>query len=369
MTPEIHPSTASGERHTSGPLVSIIIDNYNYERFLRDTIDSALGQTFADIEVIVVDDGSTDNSADIIRSYSNRVIAVLKRNGGHASAFNAGFSASHGSIVLFLDADDVLLPNAVEEIVRSWRPQTAKAQFVLAHIDAEGHRLGGCVPYAPATMPEGDIRELILARGGYVTPPTSGNAFARSVLERLLPLPDSEWRQAADTALEILAPFLGELVSLRSTLGLYRIHSTNHGAIGGDLDARKLRVKLIIDKQREQALIEFAARAGFSVPADWVAREPGHLKYRLASMRFDPEHHPFLDDTRWSLALAGVTSSWTNPHHSLRSRIFHSIWFPSVALLPRVAADPLIRMGLVPRQKRARRLNPGPTPSNGIALK
>ena len=206
------------------PVVSIIIDNFNYARFLRAAIDSALAQTYEPVEVVVVDDGSTDNSRDVISSYGNRVSAVFKPNGGHASAFNVGFRASRGSIVMFLDADDALLPNAVEEVVRAWHPRTAKAQFILAHVDADGRALGATVPYSPAMMLDGDIRASILDAGGYVGVPTSGNAFARKVLDSIMPLSEPQWRQAADTSLEIIAPFMGDVVSLRKTLGCYRIH-------------------------------------------------------------------------------------------------------------------------------------------------
>jgi hypothetical protein len=205
-------------------------------------------------------------------------------------------------------------------------------------------------------MPDGDIRDLILDSGGYVTPPTSGNAFARQALERLLPLAEAQWRQAADTSLEILAPFLGDVVSTKETLGLYRIHDANHGALREGLeglDGRKLRVKLIIDAQREQALREYGRRAGFVVPRNWAAREPGHLKYRLASLRLDPKHHPFLDDNRFSLVVQGLASSWKSPRYSLRAKLFHSAWFPLVALLPRSTSVSLLRLGLVPRTQEA----------------
>lgn len=76
------------------PLASIIIDNYNYGRFLADAINSALAQTYQHTEVIVVDDGSTDNSREIISQYGDRIRPVLKENGGQGSAFNAGFEAS-----------------------------------------------------------------------------------------------------------------------------------------------------------------------------------------------------------------------------------------------------------------------------------
>jgi glycosyltransferase involved in cell wall biosynthesis len=336
------------------PLVSIIIDNFNYARFLRATIDSALAQTYAPVEVIVVDDGSTDNSREVISSYGDRLCAVFKTNGGHASAFNAGFRASRGSIVMFLDADDLLLPNAVEEVVRAWHPGTAKAQFVLAHVDADGRSLGGVVPYSPAQMPEGDIRALILDAGGYVGVPTSGNAFARSVLDRLLPLPEPIWRQAADTSLEIIAPFSGDVVSIRKTLGCYRIHESNHGMLTGDLDARKLRVKIIIDLQREWALREFARESGFTVPRNWAARDPAHIKYRLASLRVDPTHHPLLDDRPIPLMVAGIQSTWRNRGYNLRGKLFHTLWFPLAALLPQAAATNIIRRGLMPGRRRAK---------------
>jgi glycosyltransferase involved in cell wall biosynthesis len=336
------------------PLVSIIVDNFNYARFLRMAIDSALAQTYAPLEVVAVDDGSTDNSREVIASYGDRVSAIFKANGGHASAFNAGFRACHGEIVMFLDADDVLLPNAVEEVVRAWRAGVAKAQFVLAHIDAQGRSLGTSVPYLPAAMPEGDLRASILAAGGYVGVPTSGNAFARTVLQLLLPLPESQWRQAADTSLEIIAPFLGDVVSLRKTLGCYRIHESNHGVLGDELDSRKLRVKIIIDLQRECALSEFARRSGFTIPRDWAAREPAHLKYRLASLRIDPTHHPLLDDRPARLMLMGLKSSWRNPGYNLRGRLFHTAWFPLAAFLPRVAALKVIQRGLLNRRPGAK---------------
>src|SRR5438105_6923580 len=95
------------------PLISIIITSYNYARFLTECIDSALAQTHQPCEVIVVDDGSTDDSPQIIGGYGNRVKAVLKSNQGPASSWNLGFELSRGEFVLFLDSDDALLPTAV----------------------------------------------------------------------------------------------------------------------------------------------------------------------------------------------------------------------------------------------------------------
>jgi glycosyltransferase involved in cell wall biosynthesis len=119
-------------------LVSIIINNFNYGRFLPAAINSALWQSHPLTEVIVVDDGSIDNSHEIIASYQDRVIPVLTDNGGQAAAFNAGFAKSTGDIVIFLDADDELRPHTAALVVEQFMqdPTLAKVQYRLAVIDA-----------------------------------------------------------------------------------------------------------------------------------------------------------------------------------------------------------------------------------------
>lgn len=102
------------------PLVSILINNYNYGRFLAEVINSALHQTYAHIEVIVVNDGSTDDSRDIIGSYGDRINPILKENGGQTSAFNAEFINSQGDIICFLDSDDSFKLDKVIEIVEDF---------------------------------------------------------------------------------------------------------------------------------------------------------------------------------------------------------------------------------------------------------
>ncbi len=123
----------------AAPLVSIVVNNYNYARFLPRCVGSALAQTYPHVEVVVVDDASTDGSQQIIQSFAQRVTPVLKVvNAGHGAAFNSGFAASRGEIVIFLDADDHLYPQAVEILVPKFAPGVAKVQYRLDLVDAAG---------------------------------------------------------------------------------------------------------------------------------------------------------------------------------------------------------------------------------------
>jgi len=97
--------------------VSIVIPVYNAERYLKECIESALNQTYKDIEVIAVDDGSTDGSPEILNGYSDKIKIITKKNGGTASALNAGINRMQGEWFKWLSADDVLLPTAIEDLI------------------------------------------------------------------------------------------------------------------------------------------------------------------------------------------------------------------------------------------------------------
>jgi hypothetical protein len=207
------------------PRASIVITCYNYERYLRECVDSALHQAYADTEVIVVNDGSTDSSRDIIAGYGDRVVPVLKANGGMGSAFNAGFAASRGSVVIFLDADDTLFPHAVETVLSLFvEPGMVKVHWPLATVDEFGRHTGQFYPSEP--LPEGDLSRSVIDGGesGYVWPMTSGNAWSRSFLERVLPIPEREYRTSGESYLATLAPVFGLVKRTLEPLGTYRMH-------------------------------------------------------------------------------------------------------------------------------------------------
>ena len=106
---------------TSDPLVSVIVPVYNAERYLRRCIDSILGQTYRNIELILIDDGSKDGSpaiCDAYRDADSRIIVMHSPNGGVSSARNIGLSLATGAFVSFLDADDYLATDAYEKLIR-----------------------------------------------------------------------------------------------------------------------------------------------------------------------------------------------------------------------------------------------------------
>ena len=88
------------------PLVSVIIPNYNYGKFLEKTINSVLDQTYSQIEILVIDNGSTDNSLEIISKFKGDIKAILQENRGQSGSRNRGIEESNGSLLAFLDADD-----------------------------------------------------------------------------------------------------------------------------------------------------------------------------------------------------------------------------------------------------------------------
>ncbi|MGF1492539.1 MAG: glycosyltransferase family 2 protein [Microcoleaceae cyanobacterium] len=247
----------------SGVLVSILIINYNYGRFLGDAINSALNQTYYHTEVIVVDDGSTDDSRAVIEAYGDQIVPVFQENGGQASAFNAGWRAAKGEIICFLDSDDTFYPDKVKRCVDLIERYRADHPLILVShsmdiIDQAGNF-------------SGHIRKTQLSQYSaytgfydfaqkyryvpFVTSPTSGNVITQSLAERIFPIPEVGVKTSADDFVIKASLMLGKVLNVDDSLGKYRIHGQNYWANG----LRKAKTKdfmLLQERFLNEKLVE-----------------------------------------------------------------------------------------------------------------
>lgn len=324
----------------SEPLVSIVVLNFNYARFLPRSIGSALGQDYPHVEVIVVDDASTDHSAHVIAGYGPAVKAVLQpANLGQGAAMNAGFAASKGELVFFLDADDHLYPTAVSAVVKAWAPWVAMLQFRLNLVDAEGNVLD-VYPAREVEMEGGNVVGELLATGRFEATVTSGNAFSRRTLEAILPIPPEDFRMSADGYLVTVAPLLGSVVTLDAVLGAYWQHGANNWA-GERATGEKFRKLLAHDAMRYRALEAKARELGLEVAAHLGDRDHRHVANLVASLAMDPEGHPSPTDSRLNLAWRGLKAT-TRAHLPIARRAILGGWFAASGVLPRPLAKPLV---------------------------
>jgi glycosyltransferase involved in cell wall biosynthesis len=208
------------------PLVSIIINNYNYARYVGAAVDSALAQGYPRLEVIVIDDGSQDGSRELISAYGSRIKAVFKENGGQSSAFNLGFAQSHGDIVCFLDSDDVFMPEKVTRVVEILERSSEGWCFHhLLWADANLEPMP--TPSIPFGTAHYDFRsDLIRGKCTFSPPATSGLAFTRRLLDRIMPIPDAI-KITSDNYLKFAALALEPGYFIAEKLALQRIHGNN----------------------------------------------------------------------------------------------------------------------------------------------
>jgi glycosyltransferase involved in cell wall biosynthesis len=322
-------SDTDGRTSDAPILCSIIITNYNNARFIAASIESALAQTYPNIEIIVVDDGSVDESLHVIDSYRDVVSLIAKENGGQASAMNSGFGASRGDVVFFLDSDDMLAADTVQRVAGVWDNQVSKVHFRLQQIRASGKPIPGSLvpPYGP--LPSGDLAVLSRRFGLYPSPPTSGNAFARSFLKEVMPIPESTYRGWADTFLIGAAAFLGEIRALDGIGGFWRRHENNLSAV----DLVGLQKKLRCDVEMTTFI---STRNITGSPAQMVrARWPQHLKEQLIIEKF-ARRSAFSGTARlFAAALAYVFAIFRWPEYRAIRRLRFAAWAIAMVLLPR----------------------------------
>ncbi len=283
----------------NSPRITVIINNYNYGQFLKMAIDSVLDQTYPAHEIILVDDGSTDSSHDIAAAYGDLIKFVPKANGGQASTFNKGYDLSTGDWIWFLDSDDMLTPDALQEVASLIRPGISKIHGKLIMTDIKGQLLGKIAPTLP--LSSGNVVRELEENGLYIWPPTSGNVFPRQLLQACMPIPEEKFRLCVDLYLCNYAAIHGEIVSAKKPVGYYRIHGSNNFS-GHKLESKRLKNQALnIMATVELLKLLFSHKENFSFPYSRWNFETLLLAKRFSDYK-DLENYSYKDlFTKWKL--------------------------------------------------------------------
>jgi glycosyltransferase involved in cell wall biosynthesis len=255
------------------PLVSVIIGNYNYGQYLGDAIESIFQQTYPHIELIVVDDGSTDQSRQVMETYGDRIVALYQTNGGQTAAFNTGIAQAQGEIVCFLDSDDTFHPEKVAKMVTAFQhhPDWVQISHYWSAMDAAGHPL----PHRQKSLSQGDVRGMQLQYGKYKSALTSALAYRTEVLKPLVPIPQR--RSNADAYLMLATPFYGEVGVISDVLMQHRIHGNNQHAGNVNLEHHLFEREWVVTH-----LNQMAQRVGISQQYS-LRQDPDYLTFKAVA--------------------------------------------------------------------------------------
>ncbi|WP_168581807.1 glycosyltransferase family A protein [Gephyromycinifex aptenodytis] len=206
--------------------IGCVIPCHNYAEFVAAAIDSVLNQTDPYDQIVVVDDGSTDDSPAVLARYGDRITIVTQENTGLLGTCLRGIAELDTDYVHVLDADDLAEPTLVERCRPHLGDRPVKVQFSLAAVDAQGKPNGSVFPSFAPGYDSAAMREDNRAVGLYQCPPTSGNIFNVQTLRRL-PLDQEDPRGPLDGAGCAVMPYLGEVVTVPEPLGCYRLHGAS----------------------------------------------------------------------------------------------------------------------------------------------
>jgi hypothetical protein len=207
--------------------VGAVIVNFNYARYLPQAIESVLHQSVPFDAVVAVNDGSTDDSMNVLDRYRDALTVLDIPNGGQLGACRAGLAALHTDYVYFLDADDYAHPQLVETVRGRFAQSPVKVQFQLEGVSPAVESLESVFPTFPDHYDAARMRADNGSMGFYVCPPTSGNVYRCETL-RALPLHAVDQRDFIDGPATLVLPYLGEIESIDAPLASYRVHGDNH---------------------------------------------------------------------------------------------------------------------------------------------
>jgi len=280
----------------SEPLVSILLANYNYANYIEESVESVLKQSYRNWELIICDDGSTDNSVLLIERYVSsdpRIQLVRKRNGGHTSALNAAFSPCRGDIICFLDSDDLYAAEKLEVLVDACArfPQAGFISHRIVRINKQRQRQG---VWPLSDIPDGWLGPDLLRLGGILpyAPPTSGISLRREIADLLFPLSiEPPLHTCPDQIVVRLAPLLTAIKRMPQALAEYRLHDANTYA-KQSFTAESVTKELTFSTALWQEQHRFLSKLDPDIAGLLSAFEngpySGQLRYLQAKLRDDP---------------------------------------------------------------------------------
>jgi glycosyltransferase involved in cell wall biosynthesis len=208
------------------PFFTVLIDTYNYGQFIEEAVSSVLAQDFPaeQREILVVDDGSTDDTEERLQKFGEAIRYLRKPNGGQASAFNFGFEQARGEVIALLDADDVWLPEKLGRVYEAFeRHPEAGMVYHRVHLWKGTDDVSEDTYFIPISGRVTENRSTLLQ---YPMAGTSCLAFRREALQKLLPVPEG-LRFQADAYLTALIIFVAPVAAVPEFLGKYRLHGAN----------------------------------------------------------------------------------------------------------------------------------------------
>lgn len=301
----------------TAPFVTVLITTYNYGQFIEEAIDSVFAQDYPldKIQILVVDDGSTDDTGERVKKYAGRIDYFYKPNGGQASALNFGFEKARGEIVVLLDADDLFESSKLARVAqafqkhpavglvyhrtREWKPETNQyTEYEFIPVSGDLHK-------------EPDRFAL------YTPQVTTCVCFRRTSVSPLLPIPENI-RMCADCFLVALIPFLAPVLALDEFLSVYRIHGKNSFYLDERQIPREVRKNRLLTWQTAiEEMRKWLAAHGYtqelrpvrSLSTQWdilIDREafplnpPGRVRYFLHLLKCNRYRLPLMT---WRLIL------------------------------------------------------------------
>jgi glycosyltransferase involved in cell wall biosynthesis len=269
------------------PFVSALIDTYNHERFIEEAIVSVLEQDFpaSDREIIVVDDGSTDGTPEIVRKFEPRVRLLRKENGGQASAFNAGIPECQGEIIAFLDGDDWWAPRKLAAVTEALADDASIG--LVGHgitevfLDGQQHTEALRENSRFRITSEAGAKAFRLRKNFLGT---SRMTYRASLLRQIGKAPEA-LRFEADEYFFTLGAFLGDVLILRESLTFYRLHESNAFQLADGNEQSLRRKQKVLEDLGESLKAKLAEQRVpqnlVGIILDWIATETELVRLSL----------------------------------------------------------------------------------------